>query len=101
GGEGFVLRIIHQEIPVSEVKYPWLARHSLSASTGERAGVRCRVLVPFRGPEFPADLEGDHGLAGTGGHSDQDAALAAENRLDDAINGNALVVVRYLSGAEV
>src|ERR1035438_8657375 len=78
-----------------------LAGDSLSASTGERAGVRCRVLVPLRGPELPADLEGDHGLAGAGGHGDQDTTPNSNDGLNDQVDGNALVVVRDLAGGEV
>ena len=46
-------------------------------------------------------MEGDHGLAGAGGHGDQDPTPAAENRLNDAVDGNALVIVRDLAGGEV
>ena len=52
-------------------------------------------------PEPPDDLEGGVGLAGAGGHDEQDAVLAAGDGLDGAVDGDELVVARRLAGAVV
>ena len=57
--------------------------------------------VPARGPELPADLEGDDGLAGAGRHREQHARLALQDRLDGAVDGDLLVVARRLAGSVV
>ena len=55
--------------------------------------------VPAGVPELPADLEGDDGLAGAGGHGEQDAPLALQDGLDGAVDGDLLVVARGLAGS--
>ena len=48
--------------------------------------------VPAGSPELPANLEGDGGLAGAGGHREQQPRLALEDGLDGAVDGDLLVV---------
>src|SRR3546814_750181 len=45
-------------------------------------------------PEAPDDLESGVGLAGAGGHDQQDAVVATGNGLNGAIDGDELVVAR-------
>ena len=52
-------------------------------------------------PQPPDDLKGGVGLAGAGGHHEQDAVLAAGDGLDGAIDGDELVVARRFAGAVV
>ena len=59
-----------------------------------------RFFVPDF-PQPPDDLEGGVGLAGAGGHDEQDAVLAARNGLDRAVDGDLLVVARRFAGAVV
>jgi hypothetical protein len=67
------------------------------AATDPRDASILAGAVPARGPELPADLEGDGGLAGAGRHGDQQAPPASENALDHAIDGNLLVVALPLA----
>jgi hypothetical protein len=48
-------------------------------------------------PQPPDDLEGGVGLAGAGGHDQQDALLAAGDGFDRAVDGVELVVARRLA----
>ena len=52
-------------------------------------------------PQTPDDLEGGVGLAGAGGHDEQDAVLALGDGLDGLVDGDALVVARLLAAAVV
>ena len=52
-------------------------------------------------PEPPDDLEGGVGLAGTGGHHQQDTILPLGDGLDGGVDGVALVVARLLAAAVV
>ena len=52
-------------------------------------------------PQPPDDLEGGVGLAGAGGHDQQDAVLAPGDGLDGAVDGDELVVAGRLAGAVV
>ena len=52
-------------------------------------------------PQTPDDLEGGVGLAGAGGHDEQDAVLALGDGLDGFVDGDALVVARLLAAAVV
>ena len=52
-------------------------------------------------PQPPDDLEGGVGLAGAGGHDEQDAVLALGDGLDGGVDGVALVVARLLAAAIV
>ena len=52
-------------------------------------------------PQPPDDLEGGVGLAGAGGHDQQDAVLALGDGLDGGVDGVALVVARRLAAAVV
>ena len=52
-------------------------------------------------PQPPDDLEGGVGLAGAGGHDEQDAVLALGDGLDRRVDGVALVVARRLAAAVV
>ena len=56
------------------------------------------ALLGARLPKPPNDLEGGVGLAGAGGHHEQDAVLAAGDGLDGAVDGDELVVMRRLAG---
>ncbi|MDT4838060.1 hypothetical protein FQZ97_718060 [compost metagenome] len=58
------------------------------------------LLLP-RFPKPPDDLEGGVGLAGAGGHHQQDAILATRHRLDGAVDGIHLVVAWHAPGAVV
>src|ERR1039458_4550062 len=82
-GECLVLRIIHQDVAVSEIQNPGLPR---GAGT-----------IPTRFPKPPADLKRHERLARARGHRYQDAALAGENRADTAIDGDLLVVAGRLT----
>ncbi len=55
------------------------------------------ALLPPGLPQPPDDLEGGVGLAGAGGHHEQDAVLALGDRLDGPVDGDALVVARLLA----
>ena len=59
------------------------------------------ALFSPRLPQPPDDLEGGVGLAGAGGHDEQDAILAASDGIDGAIDGDELVVARRFAGAVV
>ncbi len=59
------------------------------------------ALLGARLPQPPDDLKGGVGLAGAGGHDEQDAVLAAGDGLDGAVDGDELVVARRLAGAVV
>ncbi len=52
-------------------------------------------------PQPPDDLKGGVGLAGAGGHDQQDAVLALGDGLDRRVDGVALVVARLLAAAVV
>jgi hypothetical protein len=52
-------------------------------------------------PQPPDDLKGGVGLAGAGGHDQQDAVLAPGDGLHRAVDGDELVVARRLAGAVV
>ena len=52
-------------------------------------------------PQPPDDLEGGVGLAGAGGHDEQDAVLALGDGFDGRVDGDALVVARLLAAAVV
>ncbi len=52
-------------------------------------------------PQAPDDLEGGVGLAGAGGHDQQDAPLPAGDGLDGAVDGVDLVVARRAAAAVV
>ncbi len=88
GGEHLVLGIIDEEIAVGQI---------------EDAGLAGRVAlhVPLGFPKLPADLEGDEGLAGAGGHGEEHALLATQNGGKRAIHGDLLVVARNLAGFDV
>ena len=47
-------------------------------------------------PEAPDDLRSDVGLAGAGGHDQQDAVLAFGDGLDGAVDGDFLVIAGLL-----
>ena len=59
------------------------------------------ALLGARLPQPPDDLEGGVGLAGAGGHDEQDAVLAAGDGIDRAVDGDELVVAGRLAGAVV
>ncbi len=67
------------------------------AATDPRDASVLAGAIPASGPELPADLEGDGGLAGAGRHGDQQAPTASENALDHAIDGDLLVVALPLA----
>ena len=50
-------------------------------------------------PQAPDDLEGGVGLAGAGGHDEEDAVLALGDGFDGRVDGDALVVARLLAAA--
>ena len=50
-------------------------------------------------PQAPDDLEGGIGLAGAGGHDQEDAILALGDGFDGLVDGDALVVARLLAAA--
>ena len=52
-------------------------------------------------PQAPDDLEGGVGLAGAGGHDQQDAVLPLGDGFDGLVDGDALVVARLLAAAVV
>ena len=64
--------------------------------TGCAAAGSRRVAVPAGGPELPADLEGDDGLAGAGRHREQQPPVALENGFDGAVDRDLLVVALAL-----
>lgn len=71
----------------------WLIDEDVAVHKIEDA--RATVLadaVPARAPQLPADLEGDRGLAGSGGHGDQRSAIALQGALDRTVDRNLLIV---------
>ena len=81
GGEG-VVGLVGEDVAVGE-EQDARAAHGLA---GE---------APFRVEQFPGDLEGDGGLAGSGGEGEQDAPVAPRDRLQSAaVDGLVLVVAR-------
>jgi len=46
-------------------------------------------------------VEGDNGFARAGGHCEQHAAFALQDGLDGGIDGNLLVVTRFLAGGQI
>ena len=59
------------------------------------------AFLPPGLPEPPDDLEGGVGLAGAGGHDEQDAVLPLGDGFDGGVDGVALVVARCLAAAVV
>ena len=57
------------------------------------------AFLGARLPQPPDDLEGGVGLAGAGGHDQQDAVLAAGDGLDRAVDGDELVVAGRLAAS--
>jgi len=53
--------------------------------------------VPSRGPEPPAQLEGDHGLSGARRQGEQDSMVALEDGFRGAVDRDVLVVPRRLA----
>ena len=73
-------RLIDKDVAVGEVKNAFLA-------TGL--------------PQAPDDLKRRVGLAGAGGHDEEDAVLALGDGFDGFVDGDALVVARLLAAAVV
>ncbi len=69
-----------------------------STRTLRSARKRMRFLRPGL-PQAPDDLEGGVGLAGAGGHDEQDAVLPLGDGFDGLVDGDALVVARLLAAA--
>ena len=59
------------------------------------------AFLPAGLPQPPDDLEGGVGLAGAGGHDQQDAVLPLGDGFDGRVDGVALVVARLLAAAVV
>ena len=59
------------------------------------------ALFAARLPQPPDDLEGGVGLAGSGGHDQQDAVAALGDGLDGGVDGVDLIVARRLAAAVV
>ena len=57
-------------------------------------GQKQDALLRLGLPKPPDDLKGGEGLAGAGGHDQQDAILAAGNGLDGLVDGQQLVIAR-------
>ena len=74
----FILRIIDQNVSVREIK-------------NLRAAVLAGAVLAHI-PELPADLKSHRGLAGARGHGEKDSFLALQHRLDDAVDGDFLVI---------
>ena len=69
-------------------------------STRMLRSTRNRMRLAFSGfPQTPDDLEGGVGLAGAGGHDQQQALLAFGDGFDDPVDGFDLVVAGLLAGA--
>ena len=75
--------VVHQDVAIGEEQDAGLAVSALP--------------VPAPAPELPADLEGHQGLAGAGGHAQQDAAAALKQGLHDAVDCDLLVVTEVLA----
>ena len=80
GGEGLVLGVVHQDIAVGKKQDARLAMAVLP--------------VPAGVPKLPADLEGDQGLAGSGGHAQKNAVTTLKYGLHDAVDRDLLVVAQ-------
>lgn len=78
GCEGAILGLIDQDVAVGQVQDSALA-------TGLS--------------QFPHDLHGDEGLAGAGGHGDQDAPFTLDDGLHRPVDGDFLVVAWALDCA--
>ena len=57
--------------------------------------------VPTHVPELPADLERHRGFARAGGHGQKYSLLSLQYRLDDAVDGDFLVVALALADRRV
>src|SRR5689334_9057687 len=57
--------------------------------------------VPTHVPELPADLESHRSFACTSGHRKQDSFFALQHRLNDAVDGDFLVVALALADRRV
>ena len=86
--ELLILGVVDQDVAVGEVE-------------DARLAPLLALGVPARRPEPPTDLEGDVGLAGAGGHREQDARLTLEHGLDGAVDRRLLVVARVAAGLTV
>lgn len=64
---GVVFSLVYQHIAVGQVK---------------------DTFLPLGLPQPPDDLEGDEGLAGAGGHRQQDAFLPAQHGVDGQVDGH-------------
>src|SRR5262249_48967222 len=82
GCKHLILRIVDQDVPISEVK-------NLGSAVFSRA-------IPTYTPELPADLEGNCGFSGASGHCEKHPLIALYDSLDDAIDSNFLIVTLAL-----
>ena len=77
-GKGLVLGIVHQNVAVGQKQ---------DAGFAVFAGA-----IPAGVPQFPTDLKRHHGFPGARRHREQHAALALQDRLHGAVDGDLLVV---------
>lgn len=87
GGEG-VVSLIGQAVAVSQEED--------ARATGGLAGE-----VPAGLEELPGNLEGDKGFAGACGEGQENAFAAAGDRIEDALDGNVLVIAGSVGAAFV
>ena len=78
--EGFLLRVVDQDRAIGQEEDLGSPARSCAAPPGV--------------PELPADLEGDHRLAGARGHRQQQAIRALGDRLHGAVDRDLLIVAR-------
>ena len=87
GCEILVLRIVDEDVAIRQIKDfgpTWFS-----------------PAVPQGVPQLPANLKGNHSLAGAGRHRDQNPSLPSEDRLDHPIDGDLLVVAKVFFGLVV
>lgn len=86
--EGFVLRIVHEDVPVGQEQDFW-------------SFDRIVAPVPAGGPKFVADLERDYGLSCASRHGDKHPVFPAHDGIDGTIDCDLLVVTRRAFGVVV
>jgi hypothetical protein len=87
GSKYLVLGIVNQDIAVGKIE-------DLGAAVFTGG-------VPTGAPEFPTNLKGDNGLAGAGGHSEQNPLLPLHNGLHNSVNGDFLIIAGTLAAVVV
>lgn len=87
GREGFVLRVVDEDVAIREEQDARLAIFP--------------GRVPAARPELPTNLEDHDGLAGARRHREKQTFLSGKNGFDRAVDGDLLIVARRLAADRI